>query len=274
MIKSSCLLAAVVLLITPTCSVDQWGESGDSSCCDSPHKPGIGNRKRTNEALDDTPPSTPPGLEGASTVEGELKSRRQLALGELEEPAPSKAELNGLLTTLCETIFKERRSVAGNGVDAGKFYRKAMSEEGLTDTSLINKAINIVSLQCSLWNGDASVFSQRMETLRDISRDLDFCVEGSAKKHLIIVLVLIENSLFRKKCFDSLERHSLKRYCADISSRLGDASSNTDEERHLRTCLVKSGHLIMEICDGFKSALSPEDRMAAQQLKEVLTLRK
>ncbi|MBX9805674.1 MAG: hypothetical protein K2Y18_07985 [Alphaproteobacteria bacterium] len=266
MIKSSGVFIAVVLLLASSSATEReviW----DSYSHDSPKSPkGILN-KRTNDVLDETPPSTPPEKSGGTFIESRFKSRKQLALGEEEGATPSKAELNGHLDTLCKTIFRERKSAAGNGVKAGKFYQQAMSENGLTDSSVINKIIHIISLQCSLWDCNNSLFSQRMETLRAITRNLDSCIEGRAKGHLINVFVLIENSLFRKGCSESLDRDSLKTFCDAISSSLRNAA---DEEGFLPDCLVHSGHLIMEICDGLKSALSSDEVLATQQLKAVL----
>jgi hypothetical protein len=267
MIKSSCLILAVVFGMVPTIAAERLEEIIDNSSHDSP-RPLKGILKRSKEVLNETPPPTPPEKFEVKASEAAFKVRKKLDVD--EHVIHSKVELNELLNTLGETTFKNKTSVAGSGIKAGDYYRLLLGENSHTDSSLIKKITHSISLQCSLGTSCPKMnFSENMETLRTISWNLYEYIEDSAQRQLLInLIVLVEGALYRKGCYDSIDRQSLQKLCYYISSSLLTQDPKTKGERFLSDNLLGSGQYIMEICTALKSQLTPEEAVAAAQLQE------
>lgn len=269
MIKSSCLILAAVFGIMSTIAAERLEEIIDNSSHDSP-RPLKGILKRSKEVLNETPPPTPPEKFEVNAFEAAFKVRKKLDID--EEVIPSKAELNERLNTLGKTTFQNKTSVAGSGIKAGDYYRLLIGENSHTDSSLIKKIGHSVSLQCSLGTSCPKTdFSESMETLRTISWNLYEHIEDSTQRQLLInLIVLVEDALYRKGCYDSIDRQSLQKLCYYISSSLLNQDPKTKKERFLSDKLLGSGQYIMEICTALKSQLTPEEMAASTQLQEAL----
>jgi hypothetical protein len=269
MIKSSYLLLAVISGVVPLIAAERQEERIDNSSHDSPKSP-KSILKRPNEILEETPPPTPPEKFEVKPFEAALKVRKKLDSD--AQVISSKAELNERLNTLAKTTFQNKKSVAGRGIKAGDYYRLLIGENSHTDSSLIKKLGHSISLQCSLGvSCPKANFCENMDTLRTISWNLYEHIEDSPQRQLLINLfVLIEDALYRKGCFDSIDRQSLLKLCHYISSSLLKQDPKTSEERLLNDNLSGSGQHIMIICTSLKSQLTPEEVAASAQLQEAL----